>query len=155
MSYSEIYVKLKKLVSKTYAIFNKPAFYPGYVFLFFVCYFIVTYMTLDKVFAQDDLFFHIRFAELFREKGFAAFTDFQSIYFSRMGIVKDYRSGSIYVHFAASYWYEIVWRDIAVNFIFGRVSLFKESRCQIPIYMDTIIPIGHAAIRLAISFYGD
>jgi len=90
MSYSRIYVKAKKLFSKAYFLLNKQSLHPWYVFLFFACYFIAAYMTVEKVFSLDDHFFHIRFAELFRQRGMGAFTGFQSIYFSKMGIVKDY-----------------------------------------------------------------
>jgi hypothetical protein len=47
-------------------------------------------MTLYQASSLDDHFFHIRFAELLREKGVSVLTDFQSIYFSRMGIGHDY-----------------------------------------------------------------
>ena len=47
-------------------------------------------MTLDRVFGMDDQFFHIRFAELLRRNGVNIFTNFQSIYFSKMGIIKEY-----------------------------------------------------------------
>jgi hypothetical protein len=90
MSYPDIYVKAKKFFLKTYSLLNKRSLYPWYVFSVLLCYFLVVYMTIDNVFSLDDHFFHIRFAELIREKGFSAFTDFQSIYFSKMGIVKEY-----------------------------------------------------------------
>lgn len=90
MSYLNAVVKTKNIFLKGLAFFNKPSLYVLYVFSFFVIYFIFSYMTLDKVFALDDHFFHIRFAELLREKGISAFTDFQSIYFSRMGIGHEY-----------------------------------------------------------------
>lgn len=90
MSYPGAIVKARTLIQKTLAFLNKPSLYPWYVFFFYVIYFIITYMTLDKVFSLDDHFFHIRFAEILREKGLGAFTDFQSIYFSRMGIGHEY-----------------------------------------------------------------
>lgn len=90
MSYLQILVKFKDYALKLFAFLNKPSLYIWYVFPFFVVYFLATYMTLDKVFSLDDHFFHIRFAETLREKGLSAFTDFQSIYFSRMGIDHGY-----------------------------------------------------------------
>jgi hypothetical protein len=91
MSYLKKYVKVcQDFLSKTYALLNKQALYPWYVFSLLLIYFIVTNMTLENVHSLDDHFFHIRFAEEFRQKGVSVFTDFNSIYFSRMGIVKDY-----------------------------------------------------------------
>jgi len=90
MAYSQIIVKARDLFVRVFTFFNKPSLYAWYVFSFFVIYFLATYMSLDKIFALDDHFFHIRFAELLREKGASALTDFQSIYFSRMGIGHEY-----------------------------------------------------------------
>lgn len=90
MSYLETIVKLKNFYLKVFAFLNKQSLYFWYVFSFYVLYFLITYMTLNKVFGLDDHFFHIRFAELLREKGWGSFTDFQSIYFSRMGIGHEY-----------------------------------------------------------------
>ena len=90
MSYLRIYVKAKEFFLRLYKLINKQSLYPWYVFSFFVLYFLVIYMMAENLYSLDDHLFHIRFAELIREKGINAFTDFQSIYFSRMGIVKDY-----------------------------------------------------------------
>lgn len=90
MSYLRVIVKLKDYFLKLIMFLNRPSLYAWYVFFFFTVYFLLTYMTLDKVFSLDDHFFHIRFAELLREKGMSAFTDFQSIYFSHMGIGHAY-----------------------------------------------------------------
>lgn len=62
----------------------------GLVFFFFALLFVVSYMTIDKVYSLDDHFFHIRFAATIAEKGWGAFSDFQSIYFSKMGIGHEY-----------------------------------------------------------------
>ena len=90
MAYPQIIVKMKDLFLKISGFLNKRSFYGLYVFFFFVIYFLITYMTLDRVYSLDDHFFHIRFAELLREKGISALTDFQSIYFSRMGMGHEY-----------------------------------------------------------------
>lgn len=90
MTYSQIIVKARSFFLEAFTFFNKPSLYTLYAFSFFVVYLIITYMTLGKSFALDDHFFHIRFAELLREKGISAFADFQSIYFSRMGIGHEY-----------------------------------------------------------------
>jgi hypothetical protein len=90
MSYLQAIVKTKGLLLKIFAFLNKPALYAWYVFFFYASYLILTYMTLDRVFSLDDHFFHIKFAELLREKGTGALTDFQSIYFSRMGLGHQY-----------------------------------------------------------------
>jgi hypothetical protein len=90
MAYPQIIVKTRILFLKVITFLNRPSFYAWYVFLFFVIYFLITYMSLDKVFSLDDHFFHIRFAEILREKGISALTDFQSIYFSRMGMGHQY-----------------------------------------------------------------
>ena len=47
-------------------------------------------MTVEKTASLDDHFFHIRFAATIVEKGWGAFSDFQSIYFSKMGIGHEY-----------------------------------------------------------------
>jgi hypothetical protein len=47
-------------------------------------------MTLSRVFGIDDQFFHIRFADLLYRKGIGVLTNFQSIYFSKIGIIKEY-----------------------------------------------------------------
>jgi hypothetical protein len=83
-------VKIGRFLKKARLVVDKPALYPLYMWSFFMCYFIVIYMTLERVFGMDDQFFHIRFAQLFREKGIGAFSDFQSIYFSKMGMIKSY-----------------------------------------------------------------
>lgn len=90
MAYLQIIVKARGLFRKVFAFLNKPSLYAWYVFSFFVFYFLITYISLDKVFSLDDHFFHIRFAELLREKGVGALADFQSIYFSKMGIGHEY-----------------------------------------------------------------
>jgi len=90
MSYLSIFAKTGEFLLISFRFLNKEKLYPWYVFLFFLAFFTLLYMTLDQVFSLDDGFFHIRFAELLREKGVAAFTDFQSIYFSRMSIGQEY-----------------------------------------------------------------
>lgn len=90
MSYLQFFVKAKNYFLKALAFFNRPSLYTWYVFFFFACYFTLIYLTLDKVFTLDDHFFHIRFAEIIRTKGISAFTDFQSIYFSFMGMGHKY-----------------------------------------------------------------
>jgi hypothetical protein len=90
MAYSDIFAKMKELLSRGYDFLDRERLYPLYVFLFFFSFFSVTYLTLDRVFALDDHFFHIRFAESLHENGMATFTEFQSIYFSRMGIGQEY-----------------------------------------------------------------
>lgn len=90
MAYLSAVVKVKDFLRKLLPFFKRPSLYPWYVLSFYTVYFLVTYMTLDKVFALDDHFFHIRFAEILRNEGFRALADFQSIYFSRMGIGHEY-----------------------------------------------------------------
>jgi|GEM_PF-2490114 len=68
---------------------RKESFYGAYAFVFFVAFLLISYMALDDVFILDDHFFHIRFAESIIEQGPKAFTDFQSIYFSK--IVSEHR----------------------------------------------------------------
>ncbi len=90
MACFDVFAKIRTFLSRRYDFLNRERLYPLYVFLFFFSFFSVSYLTLDQVFGLDDHFFHIRFAELFREQGMSAFTEFQSIYFSRMGIGQEY-----------------------------------------------------------------
>lgn len=55
------------------------------VFLFFVAFFSLTYLTVDRVISLDDPLFHIRFAEMVREQGLSAFRDFDALPFSEIG----------------------------------------------------------------------
>lgn len=91
MSYLQAFAKKAKgWFFFGYNILNRKRLYTVYVFCFFVVFFLLSYMTLDKTFALDDHFFHIRFAEIFREQGMSAFSNFESIYFSRMGVGQEY-----------------------------------------------------------------
>lgn len=73
-----------------YSFLNRENLYVFYVFSFFFVLTLLPYFSIDRVFSMDDHFFHIKFAEIFREQGVRAFTDFQSIYFSRIGIEHEY-----------------------------------------------------------------
>lgn len=90
MSYPGLFAKAKEVFSVGTHFLKEERFRIGYVFLFYLAFFSLIYLTIARTFGLDDQFFHIRFAELFREQGMAAFTDFQSIYFSRMGIEQEY-----------------------------------------------------------------
>jgi len=90
MAYSDIFAKMRVFFLRGYDFLNRKHLYSLYVFLFFFSFFSFTYLTLDRVFGLDDHFFHIRFAESFREDGMVAFTEFRSIYFSKMGIGQEY-----------------------------------------------------------------
>ncbi len=61
------------------------------VFVFFVSVFSFVYMSLPTVSTGDDHFFHIRFAEVMREKGIMnSFSDFKAIFFSKMAQGNNY-----------------------------------------------------------------
>jgi hypothetical protein len=60
------------------------------VFLFFLICMILIYFPINSVVSTDDPFFHIRFAEIIRNKGFNAFTDFHWLYFSKISQEQSY-----------------------------------------------------------------
>jgi hypothetical protein len=60
------------------------------VFLFFAVCLGLVYFTTDRFIALDDQFFHIRFAELIKERGFNAFRDFKWLYFSKVAQEQAY-----------------------------------------------------------------
>jgi len=60
------------------------------VFLFFFLCLGLMYFTVDRFISLDDQFFHIRFAELIKEKGLDAFKDFKWLYFSRIAQEQTY-----------------------------------------------------------------
>ncbi|MBP9697892.1 MAG: hypothetical protein KBD65_01740 [Candidatus Moranbacteria bacterium] len=82
--------KVKDWFLAGYSFLNRENLYVFYVFSFFFVLTLLPYFSIDRVFAMDDHFFHIKFSEVFREEGVRAFTDFQSIYFSKMGIGHEY-----------------------------------------------------------------
>ena len=88
--FANIFVRARFYFSKLFVFLDRKALYAWYVFFFCVTFFSVLYLTIDGVFSLDDHFFHIRFAQLFWQEGISAFTDFQSIYFSKMGIGHEY-----------------------------------------------------------------
>jgi len=90
MTYSEVFEKAKIALTKVTSIFRRDRFRVWYVFLFFLSLFLVSYMSIDKTASLDDHFFHIRFAATIAEKGWGAFSGFQSIYFSKMSIGHEY-----------------------------------------------------------------
>lgn len=66
------------------------------VFLLFFSCFSLIYFSFDKFISLDDPFFHIRFAEIFRQQGMKAFSDFHWLYFSN---ILENQSYFIYYNF--------------------------------------------------------
>lgn len=60
------------------------------VFLFFAGSFGLIYLTTDRFISLDDQFFHIRFAEIIKERGLDAFRDFKWLYFSKIAQDQTY-----------------------------------------------------------------
>lgn len=60
------------------------------VFLLFFSCFSLIYFSLNRFISMDDPFFHIRFAEIFRERGITAFTNFHWLYFSKISQNQSY-----------------------------------------------------------------
>lgn len=83
-------MKLKDFFIRYFSVLKSEKFYIFYTFSFFLVYFLIVFMTMDKTYSLDDHFFHIKFAELMRTDGLSAFTNFDSIYFSNMGIGDKY-----------------------------------------------------------------
>ncbi|MFA9262199.1 MAG: hypothetical protein ACEQSB_02470 [Undibacterium sp.] len=75
---------LQEAFSQYRSILKQERLYELYVFLFFTVFFLSSYLGLSEVLPLDDHFFHIRFAQSIPEQGLAAFTDFQSVHFSRI-----------------------------------------------------------------------
>lgn len=69
--------KSKELLSKKYIRLLL-------VYLFFLSIFSLIYFSIDRFTSLDDHFFHIRFAEIIKEKGLDAFRDFKWLYFSKI-----------------------------------------------------------------------
>lgn len=90
MTYSEVKEKARNTYFQAVGALGKDRFRVAYVFSFFILLFVVSYMTIEKTPSLDDHFFHIRFAATIAEKGWGAFSDFKSIYFSKMGIGHEY-----------------------------------------------------------------
>lgn len=90
MTYLGAIVKFKDFFIRYSNVLRNEKFYVFYVFSFFLFYFLVVLMTFDKTYSLDDHFFHIKFAESIRTNGLSAFTNFDSIYFSNMGIGDKY-----------------------------------------------------------------
>ncbi len=74
----------KERLARCLAPLRNERFYDAYAFLFFVFVLWISYVALDDFVVLDDHFFHIRFVQLVPEHGLSAFTDFQSIYFSKI-----------------------------------------------------------------------
>lgn len=75
---------LRKALEHQLFFFRREKLYGLYAFSFFFIVLSSTYLALDTVLPSDDHFFHIRFTQSIFENGLAAFTDFQSIPFSRI-----------------------------------------------------------------------
>lgn len=60
------------------------------VFFFFTSLFAFIYLRIDRAISIDDPFFHIKFAEILRERGMNAFNDFKWIYFSNISQNEGY-----------------------------------------------------------------
>lgn len=65
-------------------IYSRYFFRLGFFFISFFGIFSAVYLSLDKFFVLDDHFFHIRFADIFKERGIEAFFDFKWLYFSKI-----------------------------------------------------------------------
>ncbi len=70
---------------------QRPVFTTFLVFVFFFSIFFAVYFSVGKLAGNDDHFFHFRFAQEMLNKGFfQSFSDFKSIYFSKMAQGNEY-----------------------------------------------------------------
>jgi len=70
----------KKIWFATSELFRKDYLKPIFVFSFFFIVLEIVYFSIDRLVSLDDPMFHIRFAEIIRERGFGVFKDFHWIY---------------------------------------------------------------------------
>lgn len=73
-------VRGKQIWSETVELFKKDYLKPFFVFCFFFVVFEIVYFSIDRLVTLDDPLFHIRFAEIIRERGLGVFKDFHWIY---------------------------------------------------------------------------
>lgn len=87
---------LEKIKTEIKNAYQKEYIKMASVFLLFFACFSLAYFSLDKFVSLDDPFFHIRFAEIFRQQGMSAFTNFHWLYFSN---ISENQSYFIYYNF--------------------------------------------------------
>jgi glycosyltransferase involved in cell wall biosynthesis len=86
MTELSLMTKIKNLFSKVKNfVSTKPVLSTALVFSFFFLIGLWVYLSVSTVVSTDDHFFHFRFAEIMRSKGFLpSFENFTSLYFSKM-----------------------------------------------------------------------
>jgi hypothetical protein len=81
---------MKKIFQKIKKAYELDLVKIGSVFLLFFSLFALVYFSIDRIISNDDPLFHIRFAELIRERGFGVFLNFPWIYFSKIAQHQQY-----------------------------------------------------------------
>jgi hypothetical protein len=81
---------IKKFLNSVFKIYQKDYIKILSVYLLFFVGFSLVYFSTTRFLSHDDQFFHIRFAEILRQKGFGAFKDFHWVYFSKISQNQQY-----------------------------------------------------------------
>lgn len=81
---------MKKAWQEIKKVFEKDHIKLSAVFVFLFSFFSIVYFSVNNLISLDDPLFHIRFAEILKERGFSAFSQFHWLYFSKISLNQQY-----------------------------------------------------------------